>query len=567
MNFEASRIASAALIVMLAACAVPLQPDRAARAPELPGFGSLQWAVTTSVPEAQRLFTQGVLQAYAFNEVEAVRMFKAALAQDPSCAMCAWGVAWQLGPNINDTRRAQVNEALRYLDHALRHAASANAREASLIAALALRYGHASQARETAPLTAERCGPGATAEDDNEPAHPLDLAYAERLRQLVDAAPADPDLLSLYAEAEMVATRIDWWNAKTGQPGGRIGEVTTRLEQLLLRHPDHVGLNHYMIHAADGAPAARRAVPAADRLGRLAPASPHLVHMPSHIYVRVGRYADATRVNEEAMAAELRLFDVQKTQGFSVSKDWRNHDQQFLWFAALMQGRGDVALVAARDVASRATSDRAYAEYLRSLPLLALLRLERWDALLTEPMASGGKGMAQALGQGARGVALVRTQKFAEARVALARADEGAASVAKAHAKPKGFDKTLREMTLSATERLRAEIAAAEGRHEDALKLQALAVQASKEADSNEPPMLAAGALVALGELQLRAGQHAQAEKTFRDDLAAQPGSGWALSGLTRALQAQGRAAEAQPLAAQLALAWPTADAALAARR
>ena len=567
MNFEPSRIAAAALIVMLAACAVPLQPDRTARAPELPGFGSLQWAVTTSVPEAQRLFTQGVLQAYAFNEVEAVRMFKAALAQDPSCAMCAWGVAWQLGPNINDTSRAQVNEALRYLDHALRHAASANAHERALIDALALRYGHASQARETAPLTAERCGPGATSEDDNEPAHPLDLAYAERLRQLADAAPADPDLLSLYAEAEMVATRIDWWNEKTGQPGGRIGEVTTRLEQSLLRHPEHVGLNHYMIHAADGAPAARRAVLAADRLGRLAPASPHLVHMPSHIYVRVGRYADATRVNEEAMAAELTLFDAQKTQGFSVSKDWRNHDQQFLWFAALMQGRGDVALAAARDLASRTSGDRSYAEYRRSLTLLALLRLERWDTLLAEPLASGNKGMAQALGEGARGVALVRTHKMTEARAALMRADDGAAQVAKAHAKPKGFDKTLREMTVSATERLRAEIAAAEGRYEDALKLQALAVQASKEADSNEPPMLAAGALVALGELQLRAGLHAQAEKTFRDDLAAQPGSGWALSGLTRALKAQGRAAEAQPLAAQLALAWSAADAALATRR
>ena len=276
MTFTLRRSAAAALVAVLGACALPLQPDLAARAPDLPGYGQVQWAVSTASPAAQRLYTQGVLQAYAFNEVEAMRMFKAALAQDPACAMCAWGVAWQLGPNINNPSRAQINEALRFVGHALRHAtgASANAQERALIDALALRYGHASMARETAPLTAERCGPaagGSDEEDDDGPAHPLDVAYAARLRALVDASPTDANLLSLYAEAEMVATRVDWWNETTGQPGGRIGELATKLEQALVRQPDHIGLNHYMIHAADAAPVAQRALPAADRLGRLAP--------------------------------------------------------------------------------------------------------------------------------------------------------------------------------------------------------------------------------------------------------------------------------------------------------
>ena len=573
MHFTLRRSAAAALVVLLGACALPLQPDLAARAPDLPGYGQVQWTVSTPSPAAQRLFTQGLLQAYAFNEVEAVRMFKAALAQDANCAMCAWGVAWQLGPNINNVSRGQVNEALRYVGHALRHAGSATAQERALIDALALRYGHASQARETAPLTADRCSPksgaGGSEDDDDpdEPAHPLDVAYAARLRQLVDAAPADANLLSLYAEAEMVATRVDWWNDSTGQPGGRIGELATRLEQALLHQPEHVGLNHYMIHAADSATAAQRAVPAADRLGRLAPASPHLLHMPSHIFVRVSRYADAARVNEAAVAADLSLMDTLKAQGFSVSKDWRNHDQSFLWYAALMQGRGDVAVAAARDIASRAKGDHAFAEYRRSLPALALLRMERWDALINEPAPTGSQGMAQALGEGARGVALARSGRLTDALSALALADAGAGAIAKAHAKAKGFDRVLREMAMTATERLRAEIASAQGRHDDALTLQALAVKAAKRADNNEPPMLAAGARLALGELQLRAGQAAAAEKTFREDLAAQPGSGWALSGLSRALAAQGRAAEAQPLAPQLAQAWSTADAALTVRR
>ena len=574
MKFKLRRSAAAALVAVLSACAIPLQPDLAARAPDLPGYGQVDWAISTTSPAAQRLYTQGVLQAYAFNEVEAVRMFKAALAQDPNCAPCAWGVAWQLGPNINNTSRSDVKEALRYLDHALRRVASApgtvSAQERALIDAMALRYGHASQARETAPLTADRCGPKSPGSDDDDdeddPAHPLDVAYAARMRQLVEASPKDANLLSLYAEAEMVATRSDWWNDTTGQPGGLIGDLTTRLERALVQQPDHIGLNHYMIHAADSATAAQRAVPASDRLGRLAPASPHLVHMPSHIFVRVGRFADAARVNEEAVAADLKLMDAQKAQGFSVSKDWRNHDQSFLWYAALMQGRGDVALTAARDMASRATGPSAYAEYRRSLPVLALLRLERWDALFNEPLATGDAGMAQALGEGARGVALVRSGRLAEAQTALLQADAGAVAIAKAHSKPKGFDRVLREMTVTATERLRAEIASAQGRHEDALLLQAKAVKAAKRADSNEPPMLAAGARVALGELQLRAGREAAAEKTFREDLAALPGSGWALSGLSRSLMAQGRAAEAQPLAPQLAQAWAVADANLKTR-
>ncbi len=564
---KTKRAAGAALVVVMAACAVPLQPDLTARAPDLPGFGHLRWTVSTASPEAQRLFTQGVLQAYAFNEAEAVRMFKAALAQDPACRMCAWGVAWQLGPNINDTSRAKTDEALRYLGHALRHAANAPAQERALIDALAVRYGHASQARDTAPLLAERCGPGTGASGDEEPAHPLDTAYAERLRRLVDAAPADAELLSLYAEAELVATPGNWWSPATGQAAGRIGELVARLEQALQLHPDHTGLNHYLIHAADAAPAAQRAVAAADRLGRLAPASPHLLHMPSHIYVRVGRYADATRVNQQAMASEQQLFDAQKAQGFSISKDWRNHDQQFLWFAALMEGRGDVALAAARDLAGRAKGDHAYAEYRRSLPVLALLRLERWDALLADAVASGSKGMAQALGEGARGVAYVRTQRLAEARASLARAEAGATTIAKAHTQAKGFDALLRQVGGAAVDRLRAEIAAAEGRHDEALQLQAQAVAASKEADDSEPPMLAAGARLALGELQLRAGRAAAAEATFRADLAAQPGSGWALSGLSRALAAQGRTDQSRALQEPLTQAWQVADPALLARR
>lgn len=200
---------AALVLALVGACAVgPVAPDRGARAPELGGFGELQVPISTQSVAAQRWFTQGVLQAYAFNEREAVRMFKAALAQDPACAMCAWGVAWQLGPNINDPGRSRVPEALRYLDLALSHAGSATPRERALVDALALRYGHASQARETAPLL-ERCGP---ATGDDEKPDPLDLAYADRLHALMLASPDDPEIVVL-------GPRRRWWpRATTGGP-------------------------------------------------------------------------------------------------------------------------------------------------------------------------------------------------------------------------------------------------------------------------------------------------------------------------------------------------------------
>ena len=546
------------VVLLVSACAmVPWHPDPAARAPELAGFGRVEMPTSTRSPAAQRWFLQGVLQAYAFNEVEAVRMFKAALAQDPRCAMCAWGVAWQLGPNINDTRRDRVPQALRYLDLALQNAASALPRERALIEALALRYAHASQATATTPLLADRCGrPG-----DDERADPLDSAYADRLRAMVLATPDDPELLSLWAEAEMVATRDDWWPAG-GPPAGRIGEVANALEHALALHPEHIGLNHYMIHATDADTVAKRAVAAADRLGALAPGSPHLVHMPSHTYIHVGRYGDAMRVNQAAVAADLALAEQQKAQGFVVTKDWRNHDQHFLWFAALMEGRGDEAVLAARGVAERAASvDHVFSEYRRALPLLALLRLQRWDALLAEPQPAGQHGLAQTLGEHARGVAFARTGHLREARAALVLADAGAAKVIQANPSTKGFARTLRDMVTAATDRLRAEIASVEGRHDVALAYQAQALVASSRADESEPPMLAAGDRLALGDMQLRAGRAALAEQTFRQDLAAQPGSGWALDGLARALNMQGKTAETQAVHTQLAHAWAQADA------
>ncbi|MES2152372.1 MAG: hypothetical protein V4508_21545 [Pseudomonadota bacterium] len=557
----AQRLCALALALFaVGACSLlPFRPDSKATAPLLDGFGATSMAPSQINAAARPLFAQGMAQVYAFNGREAIRAFKAALAQDPDCALCAWGVASQLGPNINDTKRGELGEAVQYVDYALRHSGAASERDRALIAALALRYGHASVAREIAPLAGEIC----TAPGGGERADPLDIAYAERMRELADRFPDDPDVLSMYAEAEMVATRVDWWDRESGKPAGRIGELAARIETGLASHPEHVGLNHYMIHSVDAVQVAGRAVAAADRLGKLAPKSPHLLHMPAHTYAQVGRYADATRVNQLAVAADEAMAIELKKQNFSISKDWRGHNRHFQWYGALMEGRSALALETARAAAAHSKGDHEYSEYIRSLPMLTLLHLQRWDALLKEPMPSGGKGIAAALGEMARGIAMARTGDSAGARAALARLEPGASALASQHTGVDFMDKMIRSLAASAQLQLSAELALAEKRTDEALAQQALAVTAAYAADASEPPMLAGGPRQRLGAMQMQARRFAAAEQSYRADLSVHPGSGWALRGLGAALRAQDKQLEAQSAQRDLERSWALADAAL----
>ncbi|WP_395686150.1 hypothetical protein [Caenimonas koreensis] len=467
-SFTRTSIALACTAALLSCASVPapFAPDFNARAPHLEGYGSSSIAITTRSEAARKLFNEGVLQAYAFNENEAVRTFKAALAQDPDCAMCAWGVAWQLGPNINDSGRREA-DAVNYVDYALKRLANATPRERALVEALAIRYAHESTAKETAPLVAMVCGKGAASESDD--VKPLDAAYADRMRKLADAYPMDADILSLYAEAELIATPgDDAWTAD-GKPVGRVGEVADRLERLLAMNPSHTGINHYMIHMVDDRHVAHRAVAAADRLGKLAPLSPHLVHMPAHTFVNVGRYADAVRVNESAVAADATLAQTQKAQGFETTKDWRGHNQHFLWYASLMAEREDAAMTTALAMREMFPgTPHAFAEYVNSLPLVTLVRFEQWDKILAQPKPEGDRGISQLWFEYARGVAQARLGRLAEADATLVALKATATGVKDKYTKSSRQQRNLRAMADTAQAGLQAEVALAKKQFDEA---------------------------------------------------------------------------------------------------
>lgn len=535
MNGPILRTAIAlATVAMINSCAslAPFAPDLTAKAPRLEGYGRLSVPVATKSPEAQALFDQGVLQAYAFNEHAAVRAFKAALAKDPECVMCAWGVAWQLGPNINDHGRDRTAEALKYVDYALARLERALPREKALVQSLALRYAHATTARDTAPLVAAWCGKQDKTDDD---VHPLDDAYAAALRKLADAHPDDPEIASLLAEAEIIVVVGDSTWTKDGKPVGRMGEVADRLERLLVKYPAHTGLNHYMIHVMDAASVAQRAVPAADRLGQLAPASPHLVHMPAHIYVNVGRFDDATRVNQLALADDAALAQSEKSQGFEPSKDWRGHNTHFLWYAAMVSGNEKAAMDAAAGAGEVGKDwDNNFGEYLRSTRLFTLLRFGHWEQVLGEAQPKGEKGVAKAHWLYARGVALARSGRVDEAEKTLDELKPVATGVREKNAKRK-FTVAMMDYDMA---RLESEVALARGNLDAAITAQARAAEADAVLDQSEPPFLGSMARTALGDLQAKAKRWADAEASYRQVLADRPGHPLAEKGL-KALAAQ----------------------------
>jgi tetratricopeptide (TPR) repeat protein len=510
-------------------------------------LGRYHRAITTTSPRAQAFFDQGLRLVYGFNHNEAQAAFREAARLDPACAMCAWGVALTYGSNYNSPTDAErergaftaINQARTLA------AAAATERERALIAALATRH--------SAPPGAARA--------------PLDRAYADAMRDVSRRFPDDLDTATLLADALMNLRPWSLWTPE-GAPQPGTEEIVVTLERVLAADPTHPGANHLYIHAVEASPDPRRAEAAADRLRGLMPGAGHLVHMPSHIYYRVGRYADAALVNVQAVAADRAYFARSRPSPI-YRMMYYPHNLDFVWHASALDGRGAECLRAAREFAAAAPPEVVLEmpdmETAPAAPYFALVRFGRWSEMLAEPVPPARMLYVTGAWRYARGLALLATGRRDEAVGELTQLRAIRQSVPPERTLAAFFK--MSDMLGLATEVLAGEIAARGGDAETAVKHLAEAVRMQDEHWFTEPPPWYFPVRQTLGAALLQAGRAAEAEAVYREDLRRNPENGWSLFGLAQSLRAQGKSADAAAVDTRFRRAWARADATLAASR
>ncbi len=510
-------------------------------APLFTGMGDHHHSITTKSAQAQRYFDQGLTLAYGFNHAEAARSFRQAIKLDRDCAMCNWGLAYVLGPNINAKMEDDaLPESYAAMQQAVKLAKNASKSEQAYINALAKRY-------IDKPL-----------EDRSS----LDLAYAQAMGQVTQQYPDDMDAATIYAEALMDTMPWDYWTEEK-KPKPEAQKVLDTLESILQQEPNHPGANHLYIHAVE-AVRPQQAVAAADRLGSLVPGSGHLVHMPSHIYIRVGRYHDATVANQKAIAVDNDYITQCHAQGV-YPLAYMPHNHHFLWFAATLEGNSQLATAAGKNVAAMVDPQMmrepgmGTLQHFSIVPLYNMIRFGQWEEILATPQPEADLKYPTGIWHYARGLAYAAQNKIAESQQELEALDLLA------------HDPELEEVTIwdinttqdilkVATEVLTGEIAAQAGKYPRAISHLSQAVILEDALNYDEPADWSIPARQYLGEALLQAKRYNAAEQVYREDLAIYPDNGWSLFGLTQSLQAQGKDSEAESTQQQFKSAWQYAD-------
>ncbi len=511
----------------------------ARRAPLLQGLDGWRFAVETRQREVQRYADQGVLLVYGFNPEEAARSLQMAVTLDAACASAWWALAWALGPNINSDMAPdaapRVHEALR---QARAHAARATPVRRALIEALSLRHV-----------------PGREIDEEG---------YAERLQVVARRHPRDADVAMLAAESLLNLHPYDWW-----LPDGRPQPWTPPIERLLQRamalQPRHPGAHHYWIHLQESSPRPERARASADFLRHAFPGSGHLLHMPSHIDMRTGRFDEAIRANQRSIEADERYLAQVDAQG-AYRVGYVAHNHHFLWAAAGMAGRQALALQAAQAAwpaacgPARRDPGTAIVQQYGVLPYFTLVRFGQWDTLLRGTLPPDGPApYPLVVWHFARGTALARTGQLDGAQEELARLQAAAAAPALQGMRIKNINPAA-QLVRIATLTLQAELALARARPAAAVTLLLEATAAEDALAYDEPHLWLAPTRHALGAVLLAAGQAAAAVQVYREDLRHYPGNGWSLGGLALALGQLQQPAAAAKAAAEAKAAFAGAE-------
>ena len=513
----------------------------------LEGLGELHHPISTRNPEAQKFFDQGLKLDYAFNHEEAVRSFQHAAELDPECAMAYWGVALALGPNINadiDPEREKLAyEAIqKAASLAASPAANVTAAERALIAAMARRYSN----------------------DPNANLQKLKVDYRDAMADVAKRFPDDPDTATIYAESIMVLRPWHYWSLD-GKPAEGTLEIVAVLEGVLKRWPDHIGANHYYVHAVEASLHPEWALPSAARLKVLTPAAGHLVHMPAHIDIRTGNYEAAARANVYAAEADREYFKSAGT-GNIYAMMYYSHNLQFLTVAHEMQGRFADAMRSADQL------DAHIRQYLNGpmaqemLPMidgvlttrtLVLVRFHKWQEILALPEPGKNLPVSIAIWHFARGLAQAATGQTAAAeneQKVFRAAVQAVPAVA-----PYGLNTAAKVLKI-AESFLGGKIAVARGDKKTAIELFRQGVEVEDTLNYDEPADWVVPVRESLGATLFTNHDYAEAERVFRADLEKNARSGRSLFGLAESLKAQQKLEAARFVQAEFDAAWKNAD-------
>lgn len=538
------------LLIMTAsaqlALSQPMQGDKlfkAQHAPLFEGMGMHDFEISSEDDLASIFFNQAIALTYGFNHLEANRSYEQVALIDPNSAIAYWGQALVLGPNINAAMDpAAVKPAYEAIQKALSLKEFASQKERDLVDALSARYSS-----------------DETLSDRTE----LDAAYAKAMKKVVEKYPNDPNVRTLFAEALMVIHAWDYWESN-GRPKEWTPEILDVLETGLEQYPKHAGLIHYYIHAVEASKNPGRALEYAKTLEDLVPGSGHLVHMPSHIYIRTGLYQEGVEANERAILVDEDYVNQCRRQGL-YPLAYVPHNQHFLWAMATLQGNSKKAIMAAEHMASHVDEANMRVPGLGTLqhywvtPLYAYVRFGKWDKIMSTPEPAEDLVYPRAIWHYARGIAYTAEGKTRDARKELKALDK-----LREDARLNGITvweiNTAVDVLAIASLALEGEIEGKDENYDKAISILKEAVELEDKLNYNEPSDWHYPVRHSLGAILLKAQRISEAREVYEQDLEIFPENGWSLLGLHKSYLLQRNYEEAEGVKARLREAWKWAD-------
>lgn len=512
------------------------------KAPKLEGLEGINFSITTKNKEARDYFNQGLMLSYGFNHAEAARSFYEAMRIDSTCAMCYWGYAYVLGPNYNGGMEEDNYErAYNAAQKAMTLTGNSTKLESELIQALSYRYAKAP--------------PGDRSY--------LDIAYSQAMKKVYDKYSTNPDVGALYAESLMNLHPWDLYE-KNKEPKSWTPEIIATLEHLIKANPKHPGAHHFYIHAVEASAYPEKGLKSAKILETLVPRAGHLVHMPSHIYIKTGDYHLGSLANIEAVKADSTYITSCHAQGV-YPLSYYPHNYHFLAATATLEGNSQLAWMAAKKVQVNTAKDImrqpgwGTLQHYYTIPYYVAVKFGMWDAILEQPMPDLDLIYPQAVLHYARGMAFLGKNNLSEAKRELGKLRD----IAK--------DTSLKSLTVwdintsydllqIATNLLSAEVAAHKKQYQQAVSMMNKAIAVEDQLNYNEPPDWFFSVRHHLGAVYIKAGMFSEAEKVYRDDLQTWRKNGWALIGLYNVLNVQKNEKEATNVKGEFDRAWQYAD-------